>query len=182
MGEEIAQTADDHNDYFQFVLEEVYGKSVEIVTTVIENNCAVNQAIAQNFDGDFLDFESHRFNSAVTDILQDNEELLEKAKAVMKTFSATVTASELLQVSKLNAKRCNETRQNSKFEMCTRYQESCVVLLGLHIHGLQDILLTSHKNITLREKVKQPGDLDKMTKSLQKATCALSNMRSYFMV
>ena len=98
-GEDVMELMDEtdlgsemHADYIKQTLS-LFGKSLENVIFVVGDNATVNQKLARILEKPLIGYASHRFNLAVSKVLQPQEPILKKVNELMKKLSSLKKAA-----------------------------------------------------------------------------------------
>jgi len=179
MGEELSQSAEEHVDFLDFVLE-VFGRSRNNVAALIGDNANTNRAFARKFGAVFIGCHSHKFNLAMKDMLLEHDNVIEKVNVLMGKLSYSIPAALLRQKTSLCAKRCNTTRWSSTFEMMQRYCNIRHHLPEIDHPEVQELLLSEEENSDTDALLKRLTDLNSVTVELQSDCTTLEDCRVLF--
>lgn len=177
--DEASLGRDEHIRFLDFVLN-LFNKSWDNVVCIIADNCNLNKSIATAKELPFLGCASHRFNLAMTDILRNHEELLDRVNNLMCKLRTPIMAARLMKLTVKRAKTRNYTRWSSAFEMLKRYQELREFLPNMDESEIDDIALTNAENRNLDKLMPSLKDLESVTKRLQERNVTVSDVRGLF--
>ena len=108
------------NFFFQL---ELFGKSLDNVTSLIGDNVSTNKALADLCEKPLIGCASHRFNLAVKVFLSPREDLIAKVNKQMGKLKNLKSAGKLRKFTDLRAKQKNGIRGSNTAEMLQRYKD-----------------------------------------------------------
>lgn len=123
---------------------------------------------------------SHRFNLAVKQIMNKEQNLLSKINTLMLKLRTLLMSDKLQQHTTIRPLLRNETRWSSSFEMCKRYVEIRDYLSSLDSAEMDDMSLTVSANRKLDSLLICLNDLESVANSLEHDSTTLCNMRALF--
>lgn len=180
LGDEGSQSSREHVEFLTFQLEEVYKKSWCNVVCIVADNCNTNKAIANSVGVPLVGCASHRFNLAVEDILQEDDDFVQKIYAIMSKLRNPTLSAKLFCLCGLRSKTANETRWSSTFEMFKRYMQIREFLPELGSEDLDDLALSVPETRKIEQLMDRLKTVDSVTKELQAESTTLSDVRVLF--
>lgn len=158
---EDSQDADQHKEYFEFVLD-LYGRSFKNVVVLLGDNCSTNQSFARKVNTPLVGCASHRFNLAVHDIIAPHRMIVAKVNALMKTIRRPISAAKLRKHTHLRGKCNNGTLWSSTAAMLRRYQQLQCFLpqLQLRLSGLDKFMPAFRERDSFKKLCAKIQDLD----------------------
>ena len=79
--DESNQTAQNHKEFLEYVLQDIFSKDFENVLCLIGDNCSTNKALADLCEKPLIGCSAHRFNLAIQKFLKPHDKLLDKVFA-----------------------------------------------------------------------------------------------------
>jgi len=175
-------SAASHFEFIQFVLEEVYQKTLSNVICLVGDNCSTNKALADLCGKPLVGCAAHRFNLAVQKYLSGHDVLLTKVNELMTKLRTLKNAAKLRMLSPLRPRLRCATRWTGTFAMIERFFE-----LKPHLDKMAEVddVLSDHMVTmselkalgVLRDKLEALSSV--MTK-LQEPKLTLAQVRSLF--
>lgn len=179
MGDEKSLDAEEHVKFINETLV-LYKKSIANVIAFVADNCATNKRTARLSGVPMVGCASHRFNLAVMQIVEENEEAVEKVRALMVILRQLIPAAKLRERTNLKAKLACPTRWGSYFKMLKRYMELKEFLSQLDLPSVEDALPTASDNRKLHEAMQKFEELQLISLSIQKNDTTLGMVRVFF--
>jgi hypothetical protein len=174
-------TASAHKDFLDWMLENVYNKSMSNVVAIIADNAEVNKALSKQCGKPFVGCASHRFNLAVVKLMDPYKEILNKLNGLMGKLKTLKLSGELRKHSHLHPVQRNVTRWSSTASMVHRYFELKPHLVHFDNHSeLIDYMPTARESSDLMELEKVLQQLASVTKALQRESLDLADVRMLF--
>lgn len=181
MGTETEFTAAQHKEFVEWVLVNIFHKSLDNVVAIIGDNCDTNKAFSNLFAKPFVGCASHRYNLAINNLLDKWKESLDKVNALMGKLKNLKLAGELRRYTELRPITRNATRWSSTASMVKRYFKIKPHLTNLETHpDLIDVILSPRENNHLNELHDYLEDLDSITVALQRESIDLGDVRVLF--
>ncbi|POM66721.1 LOW QUALITY PROTEIN: Hypothetical protein PHPALM_17370 [Phytophthora palmivora] len=122
----IDDEVDDHttSSHFLDTILSYYGHSKSSIAYIVDDNCPVNCAVADQLKVPTVGCASHRLNLAVNLLLADDDDLLEKIQKLMcKLKNSLLEAAKLRRKTLLRPVLRQDTRWSSTYAMVARYFE-----------------------------------------------------------
>ena len=173
-------TAEEHKTFLEWMLSNVYNKSLTNVVAIIGDNAAVNKTLADTCKTRFIGCASHRFNLAVNKLLEDWKEILDKVHSLMISLRSLKLAGALRMRTKLSPIIRNATRWSSTVSMVNRYFELKPFLADMDHPNLLDSILSPRESNTLSQLQVILKKLESVTKALQRENLDLTDVRLLF--
>ncbi|KAE9274409.1 hypothetical protein PR003_g29614, partial [Phytophthora rubi] len=171
------QDADAHIKLFDGVLN-VYNKKLDMVASIVGDNCATNQSVATKLGVPLVGCASHRFNLAVNRFLADSEPLLTQVNTLMSKLSQANNFAQLAKATNLHPIKRNITRWSSSFEMLQRYERIRPQIKT--VEAVEELIPTGASHRKLIELLQHMKKFDSVTKKLQCDGIDLADVRLLF--
>lgn len=91
---EESEKADEHYAFMKFVLS-VFGKKMEDIVAIMGEKCSTNKALPTSVGCGFSGCCSHRFNLAVTPLMEEHSGVVVSVNKIMKRFKNPIPAAKL---------------------------------------------------------------------------------------
>lgn len=181
---EQSQDSEQHKLYTEYVLG-LFGKDFKNVAAMSGDNCSTNRSFSNLVSTPLVGCASHRYNLAVQGIFSESKEVIKKVNELMKKLRTPILAAHLRKHTHLRAKVYNSTRWSSTAEMIRRYQKIKQFIPELDLPAkyqseMDDYVPTHRENKTIDSLCEICGDLDSVTKMLQKDNMTLAHVRVLF--
>ena len=179
MGDECSLNAQEHYEFLTFVLN-LYQKSWANVVCLVGDNMNTNKSIANILGRPLIGCASHRLNLAVKDVLNEEEELLQKIHTIMIKLRGLLLGAKLKKLTNLTPKLRNVTRWSSSYQMVQRYVELREYLALLESDEVDALSLTPAENRRADALLLQLKPLESVNKVLQTNSTTVSDARALF--
>ena len=179
--DEESYNADEHITFIRETLN-IYGKSLSNVCVFVGDNCATNMSMSRKTGIALIGCYSHKFNLAVNHHLENSteKEAIDNVHELMVELRTLKNAARLRKLNVSAAKKNNDTRWSSTYDMIKRYLEINEVVETIDTQSIIDKLLsrTDHRKIEhLMLKLKLMQDV---SKELQRESLTLDEARDLF--
>jgi len=174
-------SADSHIDFIRSVLTDVYHVSLDNVSFLVGDNCAVNKSIAQKLGVPMVGCNSHRLNLAIQQHIKEskNSSTIEKIHQLMKVMKTLKGSGKLRKLTHLSAITMCNTRWSSAYDMINRYLE--LIELPLHEEEIfVNFLLSPAENLAVRDLYDELKRFNSVSLALQKDETNLATVRILF--
>ena len=176
---EESQNADAHRKYIDYALN-LFNRSFENVVAITGDNCSVNRSIARKLEIKFVGCASRRYNLALKDLFVPKSACIEKVHSIMKALKLPIVSAKLRKLTHLRPKCHVPTRWSSSAEMLRRYIELKEAVTKLDAVQFDVTLPTNRENEAIETLCKKYGELDSVTKLLQKGSTTCATVRAVF--
>lgn len=178
-GQDLSATA--HADFIKQTLD-FYSCSLDNVLLIVADNCSTMKKMAKICGKQFVGCASHRFNIAVRNFLNEKNFRisLDKVQKLMVSLSSLKNAAWLKAQGQLSARKRNETRWSSEFEMLKRFRELKDFLLASNRVEIIALMPSYSELLLLDECFATMEDFQSVTLALQAEATTLEEIRLLF--
>ncbi|KAG3128319.1 hypothetical protein PI126_g21456 [Phytophthora idaei] len=157
---------------------EFYNKDSAMITFIVADNCATNQAIATRLGVPLIGCASHRFNLAVCRYLEDYKPLIDQVQALCIHLRYTNNAAELARHTHYKPLKSNATRWSSTYQMLARYVKIRDAIKM--VAAVEDLLPRPSIHRQVVQLVNKLEALDSVCVKLQSEERTLADVRLLF--
>ena len=179
MGDECSLNPQEHYEFLTYVLN-LYQKSWANVVCLVGNNMNTNKSIANISGRPLIDRASHRFNLEVKDVLNEEEELLQKIHSIMVKLRGLLLGAKLKELTSLTPKVRNVTRWSSSYQMVQLFIELQEFMGLLESDEVDALCLTPAESRRADDLLLQLKPLESVNKFLQTNSTSVSHARALF--
>lgn len=117
---------------------------------------------------------SHRFNLAVKDLIEDEADIIDDVKLIMKKLSRGIPAAKLKRLTALKAQTNNSTRWSSTFHMIKRYIDLKPFIVQLDDPEIFALRLSGKQHNRIDKLYSTLSNLNSITLKLQENSTNIS--------
>ena len=179
MGDECNLRSAEHYEFLTYILN-LYKKSWSNVVALIGDNVNTNKSLANRTGIPLVGCASHRLNLAMRDVLDEEEQLIERINSIMVKMRGLLLSAKLQKLNPLKPIVRNVTRWSSTHHMLKRYIDLREYLTGLESDEIELLRQSPSENRRLESFMVYISPLESVTKELQCMSTTINDARALF--